>query len=173
MLSIVLAGITLCLAGLLAASVKHKVTNAHGLAQHIQGSGFIGRLPNSAALSIVAIAAAAEAAIALLLVTRFRSWALLCCILLFATYTLYIFWLIRHKPGESCRCFRESSKPVSPVLVVRNLILIGITAFGWAVGSRELMVSDYAIAATPAGTAVFVTLYLDEIADFFTLRPSH
>lgn len=112
-------------------------------------SSHVGRLPDSLVSGITMVVLAWEASLGLLLITgiRPRVAAATAIVTLLAFTLILVNQWMAPTPPESCGCGRlfthlVQREAIAPVGVVRNLVLIGLAAFGFIVCRRAAAESN-------------------------------
>ncbi|MFD5743667.1 MauE/DoxX family redox-associated membrane protein [Streptomyces massasporeus] len=136
--------------------------------------------PRKVSRAAAAAVIAGEVAVLLLLVPpRTAHLGLAAAVLLLLAFTAGIVVALRGGRRAPCRCFGASATPLGPLHVVRNLILAGTGAAGFAVmtalpaGGWPAHAGGGAVAAVAAIVAALLVARLDDLAALFrTGRPA-
>nr|WP_277989475.1 MauE/DoxX family redox-associated membrane protein [Corallococcus sp. NCSPR001] len=136
----------------------------------IQTLGNFGLPPSLVGSPLAAFLILAEAASAVLLLLNVAAGYALALALL-GSFTLGIAWVLRRGGKVACRCFGASNTPVGAAHLVRNVLLLAVTAVGavsHAASGAPVTVAMGAIAGTAGVLAgIFVTRWDDLV---FLLR---
>ncbi|PKT70487.1 hypothetical protein CW362_24350 [Streptomyces populi] len=94
-------------------------------------------------------------------------------LLLLAAFTVYLLNLARTRPDASCGCAGASGTSVSGVHLLRNTLLLALTAGTWwaTVSTSGPRLSHYALTAAPAAVVGVTLLHLAELVSL--LRTTH
>ncbi|MFI0967877.1 MauE/DoxX family redox-associated membrane protein [Streptomyces sp. NPDC021080] len=111
--------------------------------------------------------------VAFLVVRPSERAGLAAALLLLAAFTVYLLSLLRTRPDASCGCAGASDTQVSGAHLLRNALLLVLTAGTWwaAVSTSGPSPSDYVLAAAPAAVTGITLLYLAELVSL--LRMTH
>ncbi|MFE1512216.1 MauE/DoxX family redox-associated membrane protein [Streptomyces sp. DSM 116494] len=109
--------------------------------------------------------------VASLMVRPLKRVGLATALLLLAAFTVYLLNLLRTRSNASCGCAGASGTPVSGAHLLRNAILLALTAGTWwaVVFTSGPSLSHYAIAAAPAAVTGITLLYLAELVSLFRM----
>ncbi|MFE4698585.1 MauE/DoxX family redox-associated membrane protein [Streptomyces sp. NPDC056738] len=104
---------------------------------------------------------------------RLVSAGLSAALLLLAAFTVYLLSLVRTRPDASCGCAGASRTPVSGAHLLRNALLLALTAGTWwaTVSTSAPSRSSYVLVAAPAAVTGITLLYLAELVPL--LRSTH
>ncbi|MYT07980.1 MULTISPECIES: MauE/DoxX family redox-associated membrane protein [Streptomyces] len=160
----------LCLLATFAWSATPKIVNFADFRRHvtttIPGIGFFA---SPLAASVIATELGASLC---LMVYPLRIIGLAGAAFLLTSFTVYLFAVMRIRPGTSCGCVGTDGTAVSGAHLVRNLILLVACGVTWwaTADSAGPSLSDYAVLAAPATAVAIAVLHLGELAAL--LRPA-
>ena len=110
-----------------------------------------------------------EAAVPVLLAVRPAAGLALAVVLL-AAFTAAIVVQLRRGSAEGCRCFGNTSSPVSPVHVARNAVLLAVALAGLLTGTAASGSSRWdGSAATAGGLALVLAVLVVRLDDLVAL----
>jgi hypothetical protein len=123
-------------------------------------------LPGAVRNSVPAILVAAEITCpVLLLVPPATPLGFVLAAALLAAFTAGTGWVLATGRSATCRCFGVTAQRISPVHLVRNLLLLAVAAAGAGIGP---VVPHGVLPAVVAGVAVaLLMIRLDDVADLF------
>ncbi|AZK96991.1 MULTISPECIES: MauE/DoxX family redox-associated membrane protein [Streptomyces] len=157
----------ICLAAVFVWSAVLKFRDLRTFQRHIVLTvPAFGRSAFAVALAIPVL----EVGIALALFLRHPVWAGFGAAgLMLLAFTVYLWRILRSRPGVSCGCVGSAGSEVSAAHLVRNAVLLVICAGAWwaTASSEGPGPVDYALVAAPAAVVGVTLLHLGELAALF------
>lgn len=147
-----------------------KLRDVPGLRRHIAATvPWLGPGPASVVAGALPVV---ELVTAVLVLTRAAWIGYTVATVLLLAFTVYLVGLLRSQPHASCGCAGPRDTPVSPLHVVRNVLLVTVCALTWWASALDggPGATSYAVASGPAAVFGFAVLHLRELVTFF--RPS-
>ncbi|WP_034260893.1 MauE/DoxX family redox-associated membrane protein [Actinospica robiniae] len=171
-------GLSISISGVFLLSAAGKLRGRAAFEEFAVSVGVLGGLPARWVRSAALALAAAEPAVALLvLVPATAPVGLGAAAILLAAFTIALVRALRRRIRTPCHCFGADAAPVGRRHVGRNAVLLGAVALDLALlpgrSGARLEPAGIALCLLAAAAAVAGVALLDDIAALFAPAPEH